>query len=130
MSDVFAETLRPWTYTALVAEVLRTTKLPLPPRTASNSLPLSETVLAFAKPRHDAAYWEKAIGGQNLKVEDKLDSKRFNQALWRGLMGEETPYPEMRHGRDLSHDWQRLLEEYRESVLRSAASQAGKISTQ
>jgi hypothetical protein len=128
MTEVFEETLRPWTYTALVAEVLRTTELPLPPRTASNSLPLTESVLAFAKPRHDAAYWQKAMGWQNFKVEDKLDPKRFNEALWRGLMGEETPYPEVRHGRDLSHDRQRLLSAYRQSMLRQVGSPAEKTS--
>jgi hypothetical protein len=127
MSGVFEETLRPWAYTALVPEVLRTTELPLPPQTASNSLPLTREVLAFAKPRHDAAYWEKAMGGQNFRVEDKLDPERFNKALWRGLMGEETPYPEIRHGRDLSHDRDQLLQEYRQSMLQQFGSRIEKI---
>jgi hypothetical protein len=122
MTEVFEETLRPWTYTALIAEVLRTTELPLPPRTASNSLPLTDSVSAFAKPRHDAAYWQKAMGWQNFKAEDKLDPKRFNEALWRGLVGKEMPYPEVRHGRDLSHDRQRLLSAYRQSMLRQIGS--------
>src|SRR5216684_1778697 len=39
MSEVFELTARPWTYTALIPEVLRTTQLPLPARTALNSLP-------------------------------------------------------------------------------------------
>jgi YVTN family beta-propeller protein len=130
MSDVFEETLRPWTYTAIVPEVLRTTELPLPPRTASNSLPLSDSVLAFAKPRHDASYWQKAMGWQNFKVEDKLDPKRFNEALWLGLMGEEIPYPETRHGRDLSRGREGLLKEYRQSLLQQFGSRVGKTSAQ
>jgi len=128
MADVFEETLRPWTYSALVPEVLRTTQLPLPPKTAQNSLPLTEPILVFAKPRHDAVYWEIAMAGQDFTVEDNLDEERFNRALWHGLMGRHTPFPTTRHGRDLSHDRQRLLQAYRESVLRLSASQAEPIS--
>lgn len=112
MSDVFDETSQSWTYNAIVPEVLRTTSLPLPPRTAKNSLPLTERVLAFAKPRGDAASWEKAMAGQNFTVEDKLDEPRFNLALWRGLMGADRPYPTVRHGRDLSRDRARLLDAF------------------
>jgi hypothetical protein len=124
MTEVFEETLRLWTYPAFVPEVLRTTELPLPPRTASNSLPLADFVLAFAKPRHDGAYWQQAMGWQNFKAEDKLDPKRFNEALWHGLMGQDTPYPEWRHGRDLSHGRELLLQTYRQSVLRSSTTRA------
>jgi hypothetical protein len=56
MADMFEETLRPWTYTTIVPEVLRTSELPLPPKTASNSLPSTEYAQAFAKPRQDAVY--------------------------------------------------------------------------
>jgi DNA-binding beta-propeller fold protein YncE len=65
MAEVFSDTLKPWEYTALVPEVLRTTQLPLPPRTAQHSLPLTKRVLAFAQPRGDAASWEHLIAGQN-----------------------------------------------------------------
>jgi YVTN family beta-propeller protein len=129
MADTFEETLRSWTYSALVPEVLRTTQLPLPAKTAQNGLPLTEHSLVFAKPRRDAAYWQRVMAGQDFTVEDNLYEQRFNRALWRGLMGEETPYPETRHGRDLSHDRDRLLQAHRENVLRSSASQAEKISS-
>jgi len=89
---------------------------------------LTEPILVFAKPRHDAAYWEMAMAGQDFTVEDNLDEERFNRALWHGLMGRHTPFPTTRHGRDLSHDRQRLLQAYRESVLRLSASQAEPIS--
>jgi YVTN family beta-propeller protein len=117
MADVFEDTLQPWTYTAIVPEALRTTQLPLPPKTAFNSLPLTEFVEAFAKPRQDAAYWQQVMVGQNFKVEDDLDEGRFNRALWHGLMGEDRPFPEMRHGQDLSADRQRLLQAYQQSVV-------------
>jgi len=91
MADVFESKLTPWTYTAIVPEVLRTTQLPLPPKTAAISLPIVDRLLAFAKPRHDAVYWGQVLAGQNFAVEDKLDTPRFNLALWKGLMGESTP---------------------------------------
>jgi hypothetical protein len=69
------------------------------------------------------------MAGQDFTVEDNLYEQRFNHALWRGLMGEETPYPETRHGRDLSHDRDRLLQAHPGNVLRSSASQAEKISS-
>lgn len=111
MADVFERTRRPWAYTAIVPEVLRTTQLPLPDRTEANSLPLTARVLAFATPRHDAAYWERVMAGQNFTVEDKLNTSRFNLVLWQGLMG-ETPYPTIRHGRNLSRGRARLLREF------------------
>ncbi len=40
MGDLFERTLRPWSYTAIVLEVLRTAGLPLPARTARTSRPL------------------------------------------------------------------------------------------
>jgi YVTN family beta-propeller protein len=100
MLDVFDDVARPWTYRAIVPEVLRTTQLPLPARTAENSLPLTKSVVAHAKPRGDANYWIKAMAGQNFEREDALDEPRYNRALWKGLQG--TPYPAVRHGRDLS----------------------------
>jgi YVTN family beta-propeller protein len=100
MAQVFEQTIRPWTYTALVPEVLRTTKLPLPPRTIANSLPLTPHVPAFATPRRDADYWEEVMAGQNFRIEDDLEEARFNRALWHGLLGEATPYPVAHDGRD------------------------------
>jgi DNA-binding beta-propeller fold protein YncE len=100
MLDVFDDVARPWAYQAIVPEVLRTTQLPLPTRTAENSLPLSKSVVARARPRGDANYWIKAMAGQNFEREDALDEPRYNRALWKGLQG--TPYPAVRHGRDLS----------------------------
>ena len=109
MAEVFETTWRPWSYAALVPEVLRTTELPLPERTAANSLPRTPQVLAHAKPRRDAAYWERAMRGQDFAREDNLDEPRFNRALWAGLKGEGAPYPAIRHGRDLRQNRHLLL---------------------
>jgi hypothetical protein len=109
--------------------VLRTTQLPLPPKRASNSVPLTEYVKAFANPRRNAAYWQQVMAGQNFKVEDDLDEGRFNRALWHGLMGEDRPYPEVRHGRDLSEDRRRLLQAYQQSVVERLGPRAEETSS-
>lgn len=102
MSDAFE--LRPeardWRYAARVPAVLRTTTLPLPAPTAR---------VATAQPRHDAAWWERAMAGQSFAREDALDEGAFNRALWRGLVGEDAPYPLVRHGADLSQHREALL---------------------
>ena len=69
MTDVFEDTLRPWPYTAIVSRMLWTIQLPLPPKTASNSVPLPEYAKAFATPRRDVAHWQQVMAGQNFKVE-------------------------------------------------------------
>ena len=107
MFDVFDDVLRPWTYKAIVPEVLRTTQLPLPQRTAENSLPLTKASLAFAQPRGTAADWQRLMAGQDFSREDALDEPKFNRALWRGLTG--TAYPGTRHGRDMSLGRTKLL---------------------
>jgi len=76
------------------------TQLPLPSRTALNSLPETPQTLAFTRPRRDTAYWEQVMADQHFAVEDDLDEARFNRALWHGLLGEGTPYPATRDGHD------------------------------
>lgn len=89
MAAVFEKRFEPLSYTAIVPEVLRTTQLPLPPRTAQNTLPVTPETARYDKPRRDAAYWARAMQGQDFTTEDHLDTARFNQALWEGLKGEE-----------------------------------------
>lgn len=108
MAGVFEKVKRPWNYTALVPEVLRTTRLPLPERTAANSLPATAKTMAYAKPKRDAGYWAQVMGDQDFSVEDRLDEPRFNRALWNGL--KDSPYPTERHGRDLSGERTKLLD--------------------
>jgi YVTN family beta-propeller protein len=90
MSDVFEMDRhhpRPWSYNAIVPEVLRTTTLPLPAPLQGASAAIHDQA-PFAQPRHDAAWWAAAMAGQDFTREDALDEARFNAALWRGLMGE------------------------------------------
>ena len=93
MADVFDLSQTDWSYQALVPEILRSTSLPLPARSASNSLPLTKNSRAYSKPRRSAAYWQQKLGNQDFSHEDQLDTDAFNRALWEGLMGKKHPYP-------------------------------------
>ncbi|HWX53468.1 MAG TPA: beta-propeller fold lactonase family protein [Verrucomicrobiae bacterium] len=100
MSPVFSTTQATWSFTARVPEALRSTELPLPPKTASGPS-------SFA-PAHDAAYWAEQTKGFDFTTEDKLDSAAFNLVLWKGIMGDK-PYPYDRDGRNLRSHRRRLL---------------------
>ena len=93
MAAVFDTSRADWTYDAIVPGVLRQTALPLPPP--------GESRTSCAVPTRSSAYWEAAMKGQDFSSEDRLDTARFNFALWRGMRGAE-PYPARRNGRDLS----------------------------
>jgi DNA-binding beta-propeller fold protein YncE len=83
MSELFTRRLAPWTYQAIVPNVLRSTRLPLPPAAGAEHA---------VQPRHDAAYWQAAMAGQDFSAPDRVEPVAFSRALWRGLKGEE-PYP-------------------------------------
>jgi YVTN family beta-propeller protein len=93
MADVFDVKAADWTFTAQVPAVLRTTQLPLPAPTAA------EAACPARRPR-SAAYWAAAMKGQDFAEEDRLDTPRYNRALWRAFKG-SAPYPAHRDGRDL-----------------------------
>lgn len=102
MADVFDLNQKDWTYTAHAADVLKTTQLPIPAdRFVKEPAGRSERKL------HTAAYWAKAMRGQDFVQADHLDTVAFNAALWRGL-GTGTQ-PTTRSGKDLSHDRAALL---------------------
>lgn len=111
MADVFSAEFAPWNYAARVAAVLRTTQLPVPPATASNNGAV-EFDARYARPRHDAAWWEKKMRGQDFSVEDDLDTGKFNRALWLGLVGPGIPFPTRTTGIDLSENRAQLLTQY------------------
>ncbi|HEV2299883.1 MAG TPA: beta-propeller fold lactonase family protein [Candidatus Acidoferrales bacterium] len=127
MADVFTTELKPWTYTAIVPDVLRTTKLPVPgnPSSSSGASIGARPSPASALPRHDAAYWAAKTRGFDFSVEDKIDSAKFNRILWQGLVGKDVPYPTVRDGRDLRRNRDQLLQRFdaAESGQRSAPKQ-------
>lgn len=86
MTDVFDPAVATWSYKPIVPDVLRSTKLPLPPADhAYNARDIA--------PRRSAAYWTKAMAGQDFSAPDRINPVTFNRALWRGLMGDAL-YPE------------------------------------
>jgi len=95
IAEVFDPSLSPtaFVYAAKVPEILRSTSLPVPAATASNTVahPVSIAMVG-TRLHHGAAYWQRVMRGQNFDREDALDTPRFNRALWRGIMGNR-PYP-------------------------------------
>ena len=80
MADVFNLDQSTWSFTATAADVLRATTLPI-----AASRFVVESASQTACPVHDAQYWAQAMRGQDFRTEDRLDSRAFNNALWRGL---------------------------------------------
>ncbi|MFZ0212887.1 MAG: bifunctional YncE family protein/alkaline phosphatase family protein [Candidatus Acidiferrales bacterium] len=109
MADVFTTEAKPWTYTAVVPEILRSTQLPV--STAAAGAASSAKDAAYAKPRHDAAYWAAKTKGMDFSVEDRVNPAKFNRIVWYGLMGDDVPYPTERDGRDLRENRRELLKE-------------------
>ncbi|MGH9780439.1 MAG: bifunctional YncE family protein/alkaline phosphatase family protein, partial [Candidatus Acidiferrales bacterium] len=118
MADVFTTEKKPWTYTAIVPAVLRSTKLPVGGAAATSASG------AYAKPRHDAAYWAAKTKGMDFSVEDRINSAKFNLILWQGLMGAKEPYPNVRDGRDLRENRGALLLKAGEGPARQTKANA------
>ena len=118
MAGSFDMEYKPWTYTARVAAVLRTTQLPLPPAASANASgdPTTSAFEArYAQPLRDAKWWAAHMRGQNFAVEDDLDTDRFNRALWLGLAAPGVKFPSHRSGEDLSRNREQLLAQFRAS---------------
>jgi YVTN family beta-propeller protein len=115
MADVFTSDEKPWSYTAIVPAILRTSKLPLPPPTAAESSSAREYP-AYARSAHSANYWAAKTRGLDFSVEDHLNTPLFNRILWHGLKGRDVPYPTERNRRDLRRDRRRMIERYDRSL--------------
>jgi hypothetical protein len=89
MADVFdVEASGRWTYEAVASTVLKTTAL------ASTRPGLGARYAAGpdVKPRHDARYWARVTAKFDFSEADRVPPARFNEVLWRGMMGDR-PYP-------------------------------------
>jgi DNA-binding beta-propeller fold protein YncE len=111
MADAFTTEYKPWTYTAIVPDVLRSTQLPLGNAGAAGGDAAQSGASAYSKPRHDAAYWAEKTKGMDFSVEDRVDPEKFNRIIWEGLVGDDVPYPTARDGRDLRESRDVLLKE-------------------
>jgi YVTN family beta-propeller protein len=90
MSDVFTTTPDLTPYTAIVPGVL--CKKPVDPTLVPNCAnPASPKTLALDEP-HDGDWWAAETAGFDFHHPDRVDPRRFNEILWRGLMG-SAPYP-------------------------------------
>jgi hypothetical protein len=83
-----------WTYSAVPAPILFTTKLPIP---ATKIVTGAAGLDSLLRPTHDAAWWEEKTKGFDFSAEDRIDSEKFNRILWEGIMGDK-PYPTTRSG--------------------------------
>jgi DNA-binding beta-propeller fold protein YncE len=93
MTDVFDTTQGTWTYSAVPAQILYTTTLPILNKYVQNRD-------ALPQPTHDAAWWDAKTKGFDFSKEDRIDSDKFNRIIWEGMMGDK-PYPTTRSGADL-----------------------------
>jgi DNA-binding beta-propeller fold protein YncE len=115
MADSFAMDFTPWTYTARIPAVLRTTQLPLPPAASAGDArdpALSAFEARYSHSLHDAKWWAAHTRGQDFSVEDNLDTDRFNHSLWLGLVGPGVKFPTRVTGEDLSLDREQLLAKF------------------
>ena len=88
MTDAFDTNQESWTYSAIPAQILYTTTLPILNKYVQNNA-------ALPHPTHDAAWWEAKTRGFDFSQEDRIDSDKFNRIIWQGLMGDK-PYPTTR----------------------------------
>jgi DNA-binding beta-propeller fold protein YncE len=113
MSEVFQMHLEPWTYSAIVPDILRTTSLPLPVATARKTLHSSDKILAMVQPQRDnAAHLTEQTKGMDFASEDHLNAALFNRVMWRTMKG-DVPYPVERSGQNLGADRKRLLQQFK-----------------
>jgi hypothetical protein len=86
MADAFDVSQSQWTFQATPAPILFNTTLPL-------DAPATLNLASIPKPTHDAAWWEERTKGFDFSKEDRVDPEMFNRVIWRGLMGDDKPYP-------------------------------------
>ena len=95
MADVFDPAQAQWTFRATAADILRSTRLPIP--ADRFGAPKAAATSCIGR---SSRYWTAAMKGQDFGSEDRLDTAAFNRALWQGLGS--GPEPEARDGRDLA----------------------------
>jgi DNA-binding beta-propeller fold protein YncE len=124
MTDVFSQNTAKWDFNAIVPDILRkSTQLPLPMPTAKNTPKKNALSAFYEKPRHDASYWAAKTVGLDFSHEDRVDAANYNLIQWQGLVGENVPYPSVRHGRDLSKSRAALLKKWRDARLLAFSQQ-------
>jgi YVTN family beta-propeller protein len=91
MSKVFdIKSMGAWTYNATASTVLLSTSLKL--AQGKDTVKFAEGPIV--KPKHSAKYWTRVTKGFDFSDADRVPPLRYNQVLWKGLMGSK-PYPKM-----------------------------------
>jgi YVTN family beta-propeller protein len=92
MSDVFIKQPNLQPYTAPIPGIL--CQPPVDPTLVPEcSNPGARPITAAIKPLHDGKWWAQATKGLNFNHPDMVNSDVFNRILWRGIMGDDKPYP-------------------------------------
>ena len=92
MSDVFIRHPNLQPYVAPIPGIL--CQPPVDPTLVPEcKTPGSRPVTAAVKPLHDGAWWANATKGFNFKHPDMVNADLFNRILWKGIMGDDKPYP-------------------------------------
>ncbi|MGB6384843.1 MAG: alkaline phosphatase family protein [Terriglobales bacterium] len=93
MSDVFAKQPNLQPYTAPIPGIL--CEPPVNPDLVPEcSNPGTRPITAAVKSLHDGKWWAQATKGFNFSHPDMINSDLFNRILWKGIMGDDKPYPE------------------------------------
>jgi DNA-binding beta-propeller fold protein YncE len=92
MSDVFIREPNLQPYVAPIPGIL--CEPPVDPTLVPECKnPGNRPITAAVKPLHDGAWWAQATKGFNFNHPDMINSDLFNRILWRGIMGDDKPYP-------------------------------------
>jgi len=92
MSDVFTRKPNMQSYTAPIPGVL--CQPPVDPKLVPECRnPGDRQVTAAVNPLHDGTWWAQATKGFNFRHPDLNNADLFNRILWKGIMGDDKPYP-------------------------------------
>jgi YVTN family beta-propeller protein len=92
MSDVFIKEPNLQPYTAPIPGIL--CEPPVDPTLVPEcSNPGKRPITVAVKSLHDGRWWAQATKGFNFSHPDMVNADLFNRILWRGIMGDDKPYP-------------------------------------
>ncbi len=92
MSDVFIKEPNLQPYTAPIPGIL--CEPPVDPTLVPECKnPGKRPITAAVKSLHDGKWWAQATKGFNFSHPDMVNADLFNRILWRGIMGDDRPYP-------------------------------------
>ncbi len=92
MSDVFTMQPNLQPYLAPIPGIL--CQPPVDPTLVPEcSNPGNRPITAAVKPLHNGAWWAQATKGFNFSHPDLNNADLFNRILWKGIMGDDKPYP-------------------------------------